>query len=268
MEIFRPFAAKFVRTSFDEYSVKHERASTASKPQREKKRIELRHLYPHKHSEDELQQRLETYQHLNQKVLRQRKLIKQNDSRLEENKLKRIQHEVDKFNDTRSNKLRFVQHLREMTDAVPQRRSSQPRFVQTPDVSQALTMTRDNFFSLTQQSRVKSPSSKLRLTDKPVSLPIPTDPKLEPVDNKEGQPIENQAAGKFPKSKLEKLHDRLVSRVRVQSPEYRSMMHEELRKIRKEAELSYELFVGGSKSKPKARFPLYKGRVKSADMDL
>jgi hypothetical protein len=234
---------------------------------REKKKFELSDLYPHKHSEDELQQRLETYQRLNQRVLRQRELIKQNDNRLEENRLKRLHEEINKFNEARSNKLRFVRHFREMAEVVTRRRSSQPRSVLTPDVNQSLNMTRD-FFNLTQQSRARTPSLKLKLPARPASLPSPIDPKLELVDNKEDLPTETPAAVKSQKSKLQQLQDRLVSRVRVQTPEYRSMMNEELRKIRKEAELSYELFVRSSKTKPKAKIPLYKGSGKKADMDL
>lgn len=152
---FRPFAAKFVETTFEEYSLKHERSLTAptSQPTKGNTKIDIRRLYPHKHSDDELQSRLQDFQRLKERVKHQRIVIKKNDDRFEKAQKRRIEEDTEKVKEIASARRTFEQSLRKKANALPVKRVrafSHVRSIRTADHRLiAQTTNQDNFFSLT-----------------------------------------------------------------------------------------------------------------------
>jgi hypothetical protein len=162
--LFRPFAAKFVETTFEEYSIKHERSLTAptSQATEGKKKIDIRTLYPHKHSDDELQARLDDFQRLKERVHQQREVIKKNDDRFERAQRRRIEEEADKVKEIAYARRTFELSLRKMANALPERRVrafSHARSLRTTAPRMTSQAAQDTFFSLTAPLNLETQDS-------------------------------------------------------------------------------------------------------------
>lgn len=252
LDSFRPFAAKFVETTFEEYSRKHERGLTAPISQsKEHKKIDIRNLYPHKHSDDELEARGQSFAALKDRVHRQREKIRRTDLVHERLKASKLQEEIARAMELKAAKLRFEQQLRENADALPKRKiyHSQHRSLRPITTRTSVpARTADNFFSLTATKLDSSnsairPSRHIRTKSLQSSENLPIDLEPERVET--------------PASKLTQHQNKLVSKVNVKSPAYRNMMEYELKKIKQDAEMSYETFIVSTKNKTKPKFKLY-----------
>jgi hypothetical protein len=124
LDSFRPFAGKFVETTFDKYIHKRDRSvvSTSSDRTEGSKKVDISKLYPYKYTEDDLQLRVNTFMQLKDKVLRQREAIKQNDDKFEMIKLKLKDDKVLKDNALRLAKQDLQSRLKQLVNAIPAKR--------------------------------------------------------------------------------------------------------------------------------------------------
>lgn len=153
LEPFRPFAAKFVETTFEEYSRKHERSLTAPSTQsREHKKVDIRKLYPHKHSVEEQKSRTESFLRLKDRVLKQREQIRRADHKHEQRKAIKLKEELEKSIYAKTIRQQFEMQLREMADALPAKSvqvNTQPFQLKQRGPKTSNRSRTDNFFSLT-----------------------------------------------------------------------------------------------------------------------
>jgi hypothetical protein len=294
---FRPFAAKFVDTTYEDYSKKHERSGTAplSAPaETVKKRVDLRRLYPHKHSDEELEERMEKFLTLREKVTRQKQRIRRATVRHQQLKVMKAKEEMDRAMEIKLARMHFEKQIRLMADTLPAKRQTSSQYSTRPRTVNRPPVETDHFFDLTAPkaestqatARLMQPketpyryadelgnkvictkSQRDDLVDSPAMSHLHAlnhakrsqeQPKhartksLQPASDLEGEVKE------YPrKSKLESLQRGLISKSKVSSPAYRSMMAHELSQIKHETEFSYEAIVG-AKSKRKQKIPLYK----------
>jgi hypothetical protein len=245
---FRPFAAKFVETTYEDYSRKHERIMTAPLSADEKtvkNKVDLRRLYPHQHSDEELEERMEKFLTLREKVTRQKQLIRRATIRHEQLKVLKEKEEMERAMETKLARMHFEKQIRLMADTLPPRRTTSSQYSPRLRAVSRPPVTTDNFFSLTAP-KAESTQATARLMQ-----PTHTRTKsLQIASDLEGE--------QHPKrNKLESLQQRLISTTKVSSPAYRSMMQHELSQIKNEAEFSYEAFVD-KKSKRRRKIPLYR----------
>lgn len=294
---FRPFAAKFVDTTYEDYSKKHERTMTAplSAPaETVKKKVDLRRLYPHKHSDEELEERMEKFLMLREKVTRQKERIRRASVRHQQLKVMKAKEEMDRVMEIKLARMHFEKQIRLMADAIPAKRQTSNQYSARPRTVRRPSVETDNFFDLTAPkaestqatTRLMQPKeTPYRYADelgnkvilhqitkrRPRRLPsYVSSTFLNHAERRQEQPkhartkslqpvsdLEGEVQEYPRKSKLESLQRGLNSKSKVSSPAYRSTMAHDLSQIKNETEFSYEGFVG-VKSKRKQKIPLYK----------
>lgn len=216
LDSFRPFARKFVDTTFEDYSKRHERSITDTVSlSSEGRRVDINKLYPYKHSDDEVKQRMKSFQQLKEKVIKQREEIKMSDEKFELVKQQRRQEALENANEMRKARRAFEQKLRKMADLLPPKRIRHLvnfRSIPNSTRNRSIPIAQGDFFALTAPSLNKTLAaitpSKL---DRRKSMQTADSPS-------EGGPYESPT-----KSRLQQYQSRLASRETVKSSAFHSI---------------------------------------------